>query len=148
MQVGCSPNQRNMEIRKSRDLGDAPRAHSHGCWEIREQAWSRNCGTRSGKKKSIGQNTSINVPPACIVDDNVLSPLGVCGHTVEKTYSSIEKRTKSKESIQIVGGDFNAELGPAIGVERVSGGPNTPQRVKQKRRLDEAVRDATENSLR
>ena len=30
-----------------------------------------------------------------------------------------------KKDIQIVGGDFNAELGPGYGVERVSVGPHT-----------------------
>ena len=46
-------------------------------------------------------------------------------HHVEKAYRSIEKHTKPKKSIQIVGGDLNAELGPGIGVERVSVGPHT-----------------------
>ena len=45
-------------------------------------------------------------------------------HHVEKAYSSIEKRTKSKKSFQIKGGNFNAELGPGIGIERVSVGPH------------------------
>ena len=40
-------------------------------------------------------------------------------------YRSIEKLTKSeKNNIQIVG-DFNAELGPGVGVERVSVGSHT-----------------------
>ena len=47
-------------------------------------------------------------------------------HHVESAYRSIEKRTKSKKkSIQIVEGDFNAELGPVFDVERVSVGPHT-----------------------
>ena len=38
----------------------------------------------------------------------------------------IEKHTNSrKKSIQIVGGDFNAEMGPGHGVERASVGPLT-----------------------
>ena len=37
----------------------------------------------------------------------------------------IEKHTKSKKSIQIVGGDFNAELGLGIGLERISVGQYT-----------------------
>ena len=37
-----------------------------------------------------------------------------------------QKLTKSKQkSIQIVGGDFNADLEPGFGVERVSVGPHT-----------------------
>ena len=57
---------------------------------------------------------------------------------------TIEKHTiSSKKSIQIVGGDFNAELGPGDGVERVSVGPHT-QRGEQKRRLVETVADDTQ----
>ena len=41
-------------------------------------------------------------------------------------YRSIKKHTNTKAKIiQIVGGDFNAELGLGCGVERVSVGPHT-----------------------
>ena len=41
-------------------------------------------------------------------------------------FRTIEKYTNSsKKSIQIVGGDFSAELGSGYGVERVSVGPHT-----------------------
>ena len=51
---------------------------------------------------------------------------GYADHHVEKVHRSIDKLTKSKKkNIQIVGGDFNAELGPGSGVERVSVGPHT-----------------------
>ena len=46
---------------------------------------------------------------------------GYADHHVENVYRSIENLTHSKKkNIQIVGGDFNAELGPGYGVERVS----------------------------
>ena len=68
---------------------------------------------------------------------------GYADHHVERAYRAIEKHTKSKKkNIRIVGGDFNAELGPGFGVERVSVGPHT--RGEQERRLDEAMADATE----
>ena len=38
-------------------------------------------------------------------------------------YRTIEKHTKSRKSIQIIGRDFNAELEPGTDVERVSAGP-------------------------
>ena len=51
---------------------------------------------------------------------------GYADHRIEKMCRTTEKHTKSsKKSIQIVGGDFNAELGQGDGVERVSGGPHT-----------------------
>ena len=46
-------------------------------------------------------------------------------HHVEKAYRAIEKHTKSKKYIQIVGGDFNAEFRPGIGIERISVGQDT-----------------------
>ena len=50
-------------------------------------------------------------------------------HHVEKMYRTIQKHTNSsKKSIQIVGGDFNAELWPGYGVERTSVGPPTLNR--------------------
>ena len=51
---------------------------------------------------------------------------GYADHHTEKMYRTIEKHTNSsKKSIQIVGGDFNVELGTGYGVERVSVGPHT-----------------------
>ena len=41
-------------------------------------------------------------------------------------YKSIEKLTKSKrQAYKFLGGDFNAELGPGVGFERLSVGPYT-----------------------
>ena len=37
----------------------------------------------------------------------------------------IEKITKSTKNLQVVGGDFNAELGPGIGIFRLSVGPRS-----------------------
>ena len=39
---------------------------------------------------------------------------GYADHHVERAYNSIEKITKSTKNMQIVGGDFNAELGPGM----------------------------------
>ena len=50
---------------------------------------------------------------------------GYADHHVEKANKAIEKHTKSKKFIQIVGGDVNAELGPGIGIERISVGQHT-----------------------
>ena len=51
---------------------------------------------------------------------------GYVGHHVGMMYRSFEKLTNSKKKIiHIVGGDFNTELGPGYGVERVSVGPHT-----------------------
>ena len=49
---------------------------------------------------------------------------GYADHHVEKAYRTLEKFTKSKKNIQIVGGD-NAELGHGVDVERNSVGQYT-----------------------
>ena len=66
---------------------------------------------------------------------------GYANHQVERAYRAIEKHTKSKKSIQIVGGDFNAELGLGL-VLNESVLDHTPS--LQERKLDEAVADAAE----
>ena len=85
--------------------------------------------TRSGEKESIGQTPSTKRAIATSITANKQRALlmsvyfhhsGFAEHHV-----AIEKHRKSKKSIQIVGGDFNAELGPGIGVERVSVGTHT-----------------------
>ena len=45
---------------------------------------------------------------------------GYAHRHVEEAYKSVEKYTKCRRHIRIVAGDFNAELGPGIGVERLS----------------------------
>ena len=50
---------------------------------------------------------------------------GYADHHIEKMYRTIEKHTKSWKNIQIIGRDFNAELGLGTDVEPVSVGPYT-----------------------
>ena len=58
---------------------------------------------------------------------------GFADHHVEKMYRTIEKHTNSsKKSIQIVGGDFNAELGPGHGTECISAGRHTLNGVNKR----------------
>ena len=70
---------------------------------------------------------------------------GFADHHVEKMYRTIEKHTSSsKKSVQIVGGDFNAELGPGSRNRMRKCWPAHTQWSKQKRRLAEALADDTE----
>ena len=94
--------------------------------------------TRSGENIPTAQTTSVNAPyqrlAQSVNKQHVLlmsvyfTHSGYADHNVEKMYRSIEKLTNfKKKNIQIVGGDFNAELGPGYG----------------ERRLDEAMADVT-----
>ena len=53
-------------------------------------------------------------------------------NTLKKAYRAIEKHIKSKKYIQIVGGDFNAELGLGIEIERISVDQYTLNEVKKR----------------
>ena len=46
-------------------------------------------------------------------------------HHIEKMYKTIEKHMMNKKNIPVIGGDFNAELGPGKGTERKSVGRYT-----------------------
>ena len=51
---------------------------------------------------------------------------GYADHHVEKMYRTIEKHTTNdRNCIPIIGGDFNAELGPGQGTECTSVGKHT-----------------------
>ena len=41
-------------------------------------------------------------------------------HQVEKTYDAIRSVVGTDKSMKIIGGDFNAEFGPGIGIEQAS----------------------------
>ena len=69
---------------------------------------------------------------------------GYADHYDEKKYRSIEKHTNSKKKNMKIVVDFNPELGPGYGVERVSVGPHTlNEGNKRVSRLDEAMADDT-----
>ena len=72
-------------------------------------------------------STSITVNKQQILMMNVYFTHSVSAdHHVGNIYRSIETHTKTKaKNMKIVGGDFNAELGPGDGIERVSVGPHT-----------------------
>ena len=70
--------------------------------------------------------TSITVNTQRITLMSVYMPhSGYADHHVEKAYNMIEKIIKPTRHTLIIGGDFNAELGPGIGIERTSVGQHT-----------------------
>ena len=50
---------------------------------------------------------------------------GYADHHVKILFKTIEKYTRSKGVLQIIGGDFNAELGPEKGIKLRSVGQQT-----------------------
>ena len=70
--------------------------------------------------------TSVTVKTLRITLMSVNMPhSGYADHHVEKAKNMIEKVIKPTRHMLIIGGDFNAELGPGIGTERRSVGQQT-----------------------
>ena len=112
----------------------AARTHFYGCRKIRERTRRGNTSEQDVAKKIkwteyINEHAiakSITVNKQRIMSMSVFFPdTGHADHHVERAYKTIEKLTRSRMNIQIVGGDINAELGPGICVERLSVGPHT-----------------------
>ena len=126
--------QRVMQIKQSRDLGDTPRTHIHGCRKYREQTWSWSIAEQEVAKRIIQTDYMNEGATAMWITVNQQRVLltsaffrhsGYADRRVERAHRAIEKHTKSKKSNQIVGGDFNSELEFGIGVEWVIVGPHT-----------------------
>ena len=94
------------------------------------------CWTRSGGKELLILNTSTNGPslPRSWQTANAsnwwvcTSPLGICGPSRRKNVQNDREahdKLQKKTYIPIVGGDFNAELGPGHGTECTSVGRHT-----------------------
>ena len=104
----------------------------HGVAILLNKKWRKIVRTEYIKERAIA--TSITVNKQRTTDMSVhFHHSGYADHHVERAYYSIQKITKSQKSMQIVGGDFNAELGPGIGIERLSVGPHTVEESNSRR---------------
>ena len=99
--------------------------NKHGVAIIVNKKWKHRINwTKYISERAIA--TSITVNKQHITLMSVYMPhSGYADHHVEKAYNMIEKVIKPTKNMQIIGGDFNAELGPGIGVERTSVGQHT-----------------------
>ena len=90
--------------------------------------------TESGKKK-IKWTTYLNervIATAITINKQVVTLMsiymphsGYADYRVEKVYSEIEQTTTCSKNMLIIVGDFNAELGPGQGAEKLSVGRYT-----------------------
>ena len=79
---------------------------------------------------------SISVNKHLVVLMSVYLPhSGYADHHVEKTYKTIIDTIKKKKCAKIIGGDFNAELGPGEGVELSAVGHYTLNKVNARGEL-------------
>ena len=111
-------------------MGDTSQTHFHGIWKIRQQtlnkSWrQRIIDTECTNERAI--TTTILVNRQHIKLMSVYFPHSkYAHHHIEKMYKTIEKHmAHCNNYIPIIGGDFNAELGPGNGSERKSVGRYT-----------------------
>ena len=64
---------------------------------------------------------------------------GYLDHQVEKTYKTILATIEKDKSMKIIGGDFNAELGPGEGIELSAVGHYTLNKANCRGRVDDTV---------
>ena len=107
-------------------MGDVPRTqigagkfpNKHGVGILLNKKWKNKINwTDCTSERVMAVSITVNSQPVLLMSV-YFTHSGYADHHVEKVYKAIDKHTKSKKTIQIVGGDFNAELGPGIGVER------------------------------
>ena len=106
--------------------------NKHGVAIIVNKKWKHKINwTKYISERAIA--TSITVNKQHITLMSVYMPhSGYADHLVEKAYNMIEKVIKPTNHMQIIGGDFNAKLGPGIGVERTSVGQHTLLEAKSR----------------
>ena len=72
-------------------------------------------------ERVVAMSISVNKQPITLM--SVYMPhSGYPDHRVEKTYKTILTKNEKVKSMKIIGGDFNAELGPGEGIELSSVG--------------------------
>ena len=72
----------------------------------------------------VAMSISVNKHPIVLM--SVYMPhSGYADHHVEKVYKTITKMIEGDKGMQVIGGDFNAELGPGEGLELSAVGHNT-----------------------
>ena len=100
----------------------------HGAGILFEQEVAKKYQLDRMCQRACHCNIDHNQQANCFVDKYIFSTLGIrrppCRKSIQFNREAHEIK-KKKKTIQIVGGDFNAELGPGTGIERISVGPRT-----------------------
>ena len=97
----------------------------HGVAIIVNKRWKHRINwTKFISERATAASVIINKQPITLL--SVYMPhSGYADHHVQKAYDMIQNVIRSDRSMQIIGGDFNAELGPGIGIEQTSAGQYT-----------------------
>ena len=96
--------------------------NKHGVAILLNRRWKNQINwVQCACERVIAASISVNKQPRILV--SVYMPhSGYPDHEVEKTYKTITTAIEKDKSMKIIGGDFNAELGPGEGIELSSVG--------------------------
>ena len=91
--------------------------NKHGVAILLNKTWKNRINwVQCESERIVAMSVSINKQPIVLM--SVYMPhSGYADHHVEKVYKTITKIIEKEKSMKIIGGDFNAELGPGEGIE-------------------------------
>ena len=119
--------------RPNKEVWESNQGHigmkQHGVAIIVNSKWSNRINwVESVSERVIAASISVNKLPVTFVS-TYMPHRGYPDHQVDKTYEAIRSVIGTDKNMKIIGGDFNAELGPGIGIEQAFVGHYTLKEV-------------------
>ena len=114
--------------------------NKHGGAILLNKKWKNQINwVQCESERVVAMSISVNKQPIVLM--SVYMPhSGYADHHVEKVYKTITKITEREKNMKIIGGDFNAELGPGEGMELSAVGHYTLNKGRElQRRMDDSV---------
>ena len=113
--------------------------NKHGVAILLNGRWKNQINwVRCACERVVAMSISVNKQP--IVFMSVYMPhSGYPDNQVEKTYKTITTTIETDKSMKIIGGDFNAELGPGEGIELSACRSLHVEQSELQRRVDDTV---------
>ena len=103
--------------------------NKHGVAVLLNKRWKNRINwVQCACERVVAMSISVNKHPVVLMSV-YLPHSGYADHHVEKTYKTIIDTIKKEKCAKIIGGDFNAELGPGEGVELSAVGHYTLNKV-------------------
>ena len=99
--------------------------NKHGVAIIMNSRWKNKIKwVECASERMVAASVSVNKQPITLVSA-YLPHSGYPDHQVERTYETMRRVIDKDRNMKIIGGDFNAELGPGTGIELSSVGQDT-----------------------
>ena len=113
--------------RKNKEVWETQQGHimvesgqfinKHGVAILLNKRWKNQIKwVQCESERVVAMSISINKHPIVLMSV-YLPHIGYADHHVEKVYKTITKMIEGEKGMKIIGGDFNAELGPGEGLE-------------------------------